>query len=82
MARRAWSASSEADPFEADEFDPGDDRFAADGSGARAGAPEADPVERARGLAWRSLNKRERTVDEVGGMLLGKRVEPADADRW
>ena len=82
MARRAWSASSEADPFEADEFDPGDDRFAADGSGGAApAAPEVDPVERARGLAWRSLNKRDRTVDEVGGMLLGKRVEPAVADQ-
>jgi regulatory protein len=43
--------------------------------------PEADPVERARSLAWRSLNKRDRTVDEVGGMLLGKRVEPAVADQ-
>ena len=82
MARRAWSASSEADPFEADELDPGDDRFAADGSGGAApAAPEVDPVERARGLAWRSLNKRDRTVDEVGGMLLGKRVEPAVADQ-
>ena len=45
---------------------------------AAAAAPEVDPVERARGLAWRSLNKRDRTVDEVGGMLLGKRVEPGD----
>jgi regulatory protein len=44
-------------------------------------APEVDPVERARALAWRSLNRRDRTVDEVGGMLLGKRVEPAVADQ-
>jgi regulatory protein len=44
-------------------------------------SPEADPAERARALAWRSLNKRDRTVDEVGGMLLGKRVEPAVADQ-
>ena len=44
-------------------------------------AQETDPVERARALAWRSLNKRDRTVDEVGGMLLGKRVEPAVADQ-
>jgi regulatory protein len=44
-------------------------------------SPEADPVERARALAWRSLNKRDRTVDEVGDMLLGKRVEPAVADQ-
>src|SRR4051794_5578641 len=43
--------------------------------------PEPDPVERARALAWRSLNRRDRTVDEVGGMLLGKRVEPAVADQ-
>ena len=43
--------------------------------------PNADPVERARALAWRSLNRRNRTVDEVGGMLLGKRVEPAVADQ-
>jgi regulatory protein len=78
VARRAWSAS-EADRFEAD---PGDDRFAADATGAAApAAPEPDPVERARGLAWRSLNKRDRTVNEVGGMLLGKRVEPAVADQ-
>ena len=47
-------------------------------------AAEVEPVEsieRARALAWRSLNKRDRTVDEVGGMLLGKRVEPAVADQ-
>ena len=82
MARRFGSASSEADQFEADPFDPGDDRFASDGvGGPAAAAPEVDPVERARGLAWRSLNKRDRTVNEVGGMLLGKRVEPAIADQ-
>ena len=82
MAGRFRSASSEADRFEADELDPGDDRFAADiQDGAPAAAPEADPVERARGLAWRSLNKRDRTVNEVGGMLLGKRVAPAVADQ-
>jgi regulatory protein len=82
MARRFGSASSEADRFEADPVDPGDDRFAADRAGAATPtAPEVDPVERARGLAWRSLNKRDRTVNEVGGMLLGKRVEPAVADQ-
>jgi regulatory protein len=82
MARRFGSASSQADRFEADPFDPGDDRFATAGAGAAAqAAPEVDPVERARGLAWRSLNKRDRTVNEVGGMLLGKRVEPAVADQ-
>ena len=42
---------------------------------------EADPVERARALAWRWLNRRDRTVEELGGLLLGKRVEPAVADR-
>ena len=41
----------------------------------------ADPEEHARSLAWRALNRRERTVDELGGMLLRKRVEPAVADR-
>jgi regulatory protein len=45
------------------------------------GVAEPDPAERARALAWRALNKRDRTVDEVGGMLLGKRVEPAIADQ-
>ena len=44
-------------------------------------APPPDPVERARALAWRALNRRDRTVDELGGMLLGKRVEPAVADQ-
>jgi regulatory protein len=44
-------------------------------------AQETDPVERARALAWRSLNRRDRTVEELGGMLLGKRVEPAVADQ-
>jgi regulatory protein len=46
-----------------------------------APATEADPVERARALAWKSLNRRDRTVEELGGMLLGKRVEPAVADQ-
>jgi regulatory protein len=81
MGRRIRSASSEADRFEADPFDPDDDRFAPDRLGTTEPPPEPDPVERARGLAWRSLNKRDRTVNEVGGMLLGKRVEPAVADR-
>src|SRR5215210_5215123 len=92
MAGRFKSASSGADRFEADPVgstrgrsplgDSGDDRFAADGPGdVMPAAPEVDPVERARGLAWRSLNKRDRTINEVGGMLLGKRVEPAVADQ-
>ena len=41
---------------------------------------EVDSVERARALAWRALNRRDRTVQEMGGILLGKRVVPADAD--
>ena len=45
-----------------------------------AAAPEADPHERARSLAWKALNRRDRTVDELGGILLGKRVEPGVAD--
>ena len=49
-------------------------------------APEAletgaDPQERARTLAWKALNRRDRTVEELGGILLGKRVEPAIADQ-
>ena len=60
---------------------PGRRSLRADAGAAAPAAPEADPVERARALAWRSLNKRDRTVDEVGGMLLGKRVEPAVADQ-
>jgi regulatory protein len=44
-------------------------------------ARDVDPYERAKSLAWKALNKRDRTVDEVGGMLLAKRVEPAVADR-
>lgn len=41
---------------------------------------ETDPLERARALAWRALNRRDRTVEELGGILLGKRVEPSVAD--
>jgi regulatory protein len=81
MVRRIRSASSEADRFEADPCDPADDRFAADALARAEAPPEPDPVERARALAWRSLNRRDRTVTEVGGMLLAKRVEPAVADQ-
>lgn len=42
---------------------------------------EGDPLERARALAWRALNRRDRTVQELGGILLGKRVEPSAADQ-
>ncbi|MDP9293119.1 MAG: RecX family transcriptional regulator, partial [Actinomycetota bacterium] len=31
--------------------------------------------------AWRALNRRDRTVHELGSTLLGKRVEPTVADR-
>ena len=48
---------------------------------ARPPAAGADPVERARALAWKSLNRRDRTVDELGGLLHGKRVEPSVADQ-
>jgi regulatory protein len=41
---------------------------------------QVDSLERARALAWRALNRRDRTVQELGGILLGKRVAPADAD--
>lgn len=43
-------------------------------------AEQVDSVESARALAWRALNRRDRTVQEMGGILLGKRVAPADAD--
>ena len=53
-----------------------------DRSPEAAGAEtDTDPLERARALAWRSLNRRDRTVDELGGMLLGKRIEPSVADQ-
>jgi regulatory protein len=42
---------------------------------------DGDPVERARALAWRALNRRDRTVHELGATLLGKRVEPTVADQ-
>jgi len=41
---------------------------------------ESDPLERARALAWHALNRRDRTVEELGGMLLGKRLEPSVVD--
>jgi regulatory protein len=40
-----------------------------------------DSLDAARALAWKSLNRRDRTVDELGGLLLGKRVEPTVADQ-
>ena len=40
-----------------------------------------DSLDAARALAWKSLNRRDRTIDELGGLLLGKRVEPSVADQ-
>jgi regulatory protein len=34
-------------------------------------------LQHARDLAWRALNRRERTVAELARLLAGKRVEPA-----
>jgi regulatory protein len=56
-----------------------------DSEGARdtAGARLLDPemrVQHARDLAWKALNRRERTVAELARLLAGKRVEPAVID--
>jgi regulatory protein len=56
-----------------------------DSDGARdtAGARLLDPemcVQHARDLAWRALNRRDRTVAEMARLLAGKRVEPAVID--
>jgi regulatory protein len=51
----------------------------ADGARDTAGARLLDPemrVQHARDLAWKALNRRERTVAEMARMLAGKRVEP------
>jgi regulatory protein len=37
-------------------------------------------VQHARDLAWKALNRRERTVAEMARLLAGKRVEPAVID--
>src|SRR5215211_7480394 len=47
-----------------------------------AGERLADPaerLERARAIAWRALDRRDRTELELRGILAGKRVVPADA---
>lgn len=41
--------------------------------------PEAR-LQHARDLAWRSLNRRDRTVSELRSMLAAKRVEPVTID--
>jgi regulatory protein len=48
-----------------------------------AGERLADPaerLERARALAWRALNRRDRTELELRGILAGKRVPPEESD--
>src|SRR3954451_22097108 len=55
----------------------------ADGARDTAGARLLDPemrVQHARDLAWKALNRRERTVAEMARMLAGKRVEPEVID--
>ena len=50
--------------------------------GARRRAPRGDPaerLERARALAWRALDRRERTELELRGILAEKRVAPEEA---
>src|SRR5215207_3050795 len=49
-----------------------------DPAGERLTDP-AERVERARALAWRALNRRERTELELRGLLAGKRVAPEEA---
>jgi regulatory protein len=54
----------------------------ADAGPALAGERFADPearLERARALAWRALDRRERTELELRGILAGKRVAPDEA---
>ena len=48
-----------------------------------AGERRADPearLEHARAVAWRALNRRDRTELELRGVLAEKRVAPEDAD--
>jgi regulatory protein len=40
----------------------------------------AERLERARALAWRALDRRDRTELELRGILAGKRVAPGEAD--
>jgi regulatory protein len=56
-----------------------------DSDGARdtAGSRLLDPemrVQHGRDLAWRALNRRDRTVAEMARLLAGKRVEPVVID--
>jgi regulatory protein len=47
-------------------------------AGERRGTPE-ERLEHARAVAWRALNRRERTELELRGVLAEKRVAPEDA---
>ncbi len=50
---------------------------------APAGERRGDPAERlehARAIAWRALNRRDRTEFELRGILAAKRVTPEDAN--
>jgi regulatory protein len=53
-------------------------RAVASPAGERRGDP-AERQEHARALAWRALNRRERTELELRGLLAEKRVAPEDA---
>ena len=48
-------------------------------AGARRGDPAAR-VEHARAVAWRALNRRDRTELELRGILAERRVAPEDAE--
>ncbi|CAA9495186.1 MAG: hypothetical protein AVDCRST_MAG69-1569 [uncultured Solirubrobacteraceae bacterium] len=62
-----------------DEPDEVVDELGSDG-GDRLRDPEA-ALQRARDLAWRSLNRRDRTVFEVREMLAAKGADPAHVDQ-
>src|SRR5829696_2380612 len=49
-----------------------------DPAGERLADP-AERIERARALAWRALDRRDRTELELRGILAGKRVAPEEA---
>ncbi len=49
-------------------------------AGARARSTRRSALQHARDLAWRALNRRERTVAELARLLERKRVEPAVID--
>ena len=76
----------DAAPFGGARFADGDDAPRAGGrraatapAGERRAADPAERIERARALAWRALNRRERTELELRGILAEKRVAAEDA---